>query len=89
MKGGGYDLLPAIQKLLAAGQMDFTIDQQPYLQGFLPVLQLFLYKASETLTGIADVNTGLKFLDKDTVVPYNSTKSRFEGNSSSAGVQKV
>jgi simple sugar transport system substrate-binding protein len=48
-----------------------------------------LYKASGTLTGLADVNTGLKFLDKDTVVPYNSTKSRFEGNSSSAGVQKV
>src|SRR3954452_12855984 len=89
VKGGGYDLLPAIQKLLAAGQIDFTIDQQPYLQGFLPVLQLFMYKASGSLTGVADVNTGLKFLYKDTVVPYNSTKSRFEGNSSSAGVQKV
>jgi simple sugar transport system substrate-binding protein len=86
VKGGGYDLLPTIQKLLAAGQMDFTIDQQPYLQGFLPVLELFLHKATETLTGMADVNTGLKFLDKDTVVPYNSTKSRYEGNSSSAGV---
>jgi simple sugar transport system substrate-binding protein len=88
VKGGGYDLLPAIQKLLAAGQIDFTIDQQPYLQGFLPVLQLYMYKASGSLTGVADVNTGLKFLDKDTVVPYNNTKSRYEGNSSSAGVTK-
>jgi simple sugar transport system substrate-binding protein len=88
VKGGGYDLLPAIQQLLAAGQIDFTIDQQPYLQGFLPVLELFLYKASQTLTGPADVNTGLKFLDKETVVPYNSTKSRFEGNTSSVGVSK-
>jgi simple sugar transport system substrate-binding protein len=88
VKGGGYDLLPAIQQLLAAGQIDFTIDQQPYLQGFLPVLELFLYKASQTLTGPADVNTGLKFLDKETVVPYNSTKSRFEGNTSSVGVAK-
>ena len=26
-------------KLLAADQIDFTIDQQPYLQGFLPVLR--------------------------------------------------
>jgi simple sugar transport system substrate-binding protein len=42
VKGGGYDLLPAIQELLAAGQIDFTIDQQPYLQGFYPVLQLFM-----------------------------------------------
>jgi simple sugar transport system substrate-binding protein len=89
VKGGGYDLLPAIQQLLAAGQIDFTIDQQPYLQGFLPVLELFLYKASQTLTGPADVNTGLKFLDKDTVVPYNSTKSRFEGNASAVGVVKA
>jgi simple sugar transport system substrate-binding protein len=89
VKGGGYDLLPAIQKLLAAGQIDFTIDQQPYLQGFLPILQLFMYKASSTLTGVADVNTGLKFLDKTTIVPYNNTKSRYEGNSSSAGVSKA
>jgi simple sugar transport system substrate-binding protein len=88
VKGGGYDLLPTIQKLLAAGQMDFTIDQQPYLQGFLPVLELFMYKASSTLTGISDVNTGLKFLDKDTIVPYNDTKSRYEGNSTAAGVTK-
>ena len=28
---------------------------------------------------MADVNTGLKFLDKTTVVPYNNTKSRYEG----------
>jgi simple sugar transport system substrate-binding protein len=88
VKGGGYDLLPAIQQLLAAGQIDFTIDQQPYLQGFLPVLEMFMYKASGTLSGIADVNTGLKFLDKETVVPFNSTKSRYEGNSSSVGVSK-
>jgi len=88
VKGGGYDLLPIITKLLASDQIDFTIDQQPYLQGFLPVLELYMYKASQTLTGLADVNTGLKFLDKDTVVPYNTTKSRYEGSSSSAGVAK-
>jgi simple sugar transport system substrate-binding protein len=88
VKGGGYDLLGPTTQLLAADQIDFTIDQQPYLQGFFPVLELFLYKASETLTGIADVNTGLKFLDKKTVVPYNTTKSRYEGSASSAGVSK-
>jgi simple sugar transport system substrate-binding protein len=86
VKGGGYDLLDPTIKLLADGQIDFTIDQQPYLQGFLPVLELFMYKASKTLTGIADVNTGLKFLDKKTVVPYTNTKSRYEGSSTAAGV---
>jgi simple sugar transport system substrate-binding protein len=88
VKAGGYDLTPVTQKLLAADQMDFTIDQQPYLQGFFPVLQLYLARASGTLSGVADVNTGLKFLDKTTVVPYNSTKSRYEGTSSAPGVAK-
>jgi simple sugar transport system substrate-binding protein len=86
VKGGGYDLTPTTQKLLAGDQIDFTIDQQPYLQGFLPVLQLYMYKASNSLSGIADVNTGLKFLDKTTVAPYNDTKSRYEGTSSAPGV---
>ena len=66
--------------------MDFTIDQQPYLQGFLPILELYLSTVSKTLSGMADVNTGLKFLDKTTVVPYNSTKSRYEGTSKSVGL---
>ncbi len=69
--------------------MQFTIDQQPYLQGFFPIIELYMYKVSQTLTGIADVNTGLKFLDKTTVVPYNSTKSRYEGTCTGAGVQKA
>jgi simple sugar transport system substrate-binding protein len=86
VKGGGYDLTPVTQKLLADDQIDFTIDQQPYLQGFLPVLELYLNKVSGSLSGISDVNTGLKFLDKSTVGPYNDTKSRYEGTSSSPGV---
>jgi len=89
MRGGGYDLTPITQSLLASDQIDFTIDQQPYLQGFLPILELYLYTVSQSLTGIADVNTGLKFLDRTTVVPYNSTRSRFEGTSSAAGVVRT
>ncbi|MFZ1992537.1 MAG: sugar ABC transporter substrate-binding protein [Solirubrobacteraceae bacterium] len=88
VKGGGYDLTPITQQLLAADQIDFTIDQQPYLQGFLPILQLYMYQVTQTLTGMADVNTGLKFLDKTTVGPYNSTKSRYEGTGTGVGVQK-
>jgi simple sugar transport system substrate-binding protein len=89
VKGGGYDLLAPTIELLGADQLDFTIDQQPYLQGFFPVFQLFMYKASQTLTGIADINTGLKFLDKETVKPYIETESRYEGNSKERGVQKA
>ncbi len=87
--GGGYDLTPITEQLLHAGYIEFTIDQQPYLQGFLPILQLYMYNASQGLSGIADVDTGLKFLDKTTVLPYSSTKSRYEGTGTSAGVAKA
>ena len=83
---GGFDLTEQTQKLLHEGNIEFTIDQQPYLQGYLPVLELFLYKVSGTLTGPAEIDTGLKFLDKETVVPYLNSKSRFEGTSEAAKV---
>jgi simple sugar transport system substrate-binding protein len=89
VKGGGYDLNVPTAQLVAQGFMDFTIDQQPYLQGFFPILELYLYNASQGLTGPADVNTGLKFLDKTTAVPYSNTKSRYEGTSTAPGVQKA
>jgi simple sugar transport system substrate-binding protein len=89
VKGGGYDLLTPTIDLLSKGYIQFTIDQQPYLQGFYPTLQLYLYLVSQKLSGIADINTGLKFLDQNTVQPYVTTKSRFEGSSTSAGVAKV
>jgi simple sugar transport system substrate-binding protein len=81
---GGFDITEQTEKLLQEGDIEFTIDQQPYLQGFLPVLELFLYKASGSLSGPADVDTGLKFLDKETVAPYLSKKSRYEGTSTTA-----
>jgi simple sugar transport system substrate-binding protein len=89
IKGGGYDLTPVTESTLAAGALEFTIDQQPYLQGFMPILEMYLYNASTHLSGVADIDTGLKFLDKTTVIPYNSTKSRYEGTGTSPGVQKA
>ncbi len=82
VKSGGFDLTEVTQKLLQEGNIEFTIDQQPYLQGFLPILQLFMYKVSGTLSGLAETDTGLKFLDKTSVGPYQSTKSRYEGTAS-------
>jgi simple sugar transport system substrate-binding protein len=79
--GGGFDLLPKTLENISAGFGDFTIDQQPYLQGFYTVMEMFLYKASGGLVGPADINTGLKFVTKDTVAPYLATKTRYEGNS--------
>jgi simple sugar transport system substrate-binding protein len=80
MKGGGYDTLPKTLELLRDEQLDFSIDQQAYIQGFYPVLQLFLTKMSGTLTGTGDMNTGLKFLTKDDAPIYLGNPSRFEGS---------
>ena len=77
---GGYDLLPGTISGIQSGDMGFTIDQQPYLQGFDPVVQLFLYKLSGTLMFPSPTDTGLKFVTKENVKPY-LTKSRFEGTS--------
>jgi simple sugar transport system substrate-binding protein len=79
---GGFDLLPATLEAISKGDLDFTIDQQPYLQGFYTVMVLFITKISGGLSGPSDINTGLKFVTKSTVAPYLSTKSRFQGSSS-------
>jgi simple sugar transport system substrate-binding protein len=82
VKGGGYDLLPGTLRLIQSGNLDFTIDQQPYLQGFYPVVQLFLSKLSGGLVAPSDTNTGLLFVTKDNVKPYLTTKTRYHGSSS-------
>ncbi len=82
VKAGGYDLGPIILKNVQAGHLDFTIDQQPYLQGWLPVLQLFFYKYSSGLVAPSDTNTGIAFVTKANVKPYLTTKTRYNGSSS-------
>jgi simple sugar transport system substrate-binding protein len=81
--GGGYDLLPTTLQLINKGFLDFTIDQQPYQQGWYPAIQFFLYKISGGLMAPSDTNTGLLFVTKDNVGPYLNTKTRYEGSSSS------
>jgi len=83
---GGFDLQPKTLQEIQAGNLDFTIDQQPYLQGFIPVLQLFLYKLSGGLMQPSNTDTGLLFVTKTNVGPYLNTQTRFEGSSSA---QKV
>jgi simple sugar transport system substrate-binding protein len=78
---GGFDLNPGTLTAVKAGNLDYTIDQQPYLQGFLPVLYLYLYKLSGGLIAPPETNTGLLFVTKENVDPYLQTKTRFEGSS--------
>ncbi len=76
---GGFDLTPGTLAAIKAGQLDFTIDQNPYLQGFLPTLYLYLYNLSGGLLSPPDTDTGLTFVTKTTVNAY-SVSSRFEGS---------
>jgi simple sugar transport system substrate-binding protein len=82
VKAGGYDLTPVTLPLIQQGHLDFTIDQQPYLQGWIPVLQLFFYKYSSGLVAPSNTNTGILFVTKANVKPYLTTKTRYEGSSS-------
>ncbi len=84
--GGGFDLVPRTLEYIHSSVLDFTIDQQPYLQGFYTVMEMVMYLASGGLTGPADINTGLKFVTKTTVDPYLKTSTRYEGNGSKAQI---
>jgi simple sugar transport system substrate-binding protein len=82
VRAGGFDLLPQTLDAIAGDNLDFTIDQQPYLQGFYTVMEMAMFKFSGGLTSPADINTGLKFVTKASVEPYRTTHSRYEGNAS-------
>jgi simple sugar transport system substrate-binding protein len=42
--GAGFDLSPATVKSIKSGYTDLVLDQQPFLQGFLPIMQIYLTK---------------------------------------------
>ncbi|WP_297087115.1 substrate-binding domain-containing protein [uncultured Draconibacterium sp.] len=61
----GFDLSPTVLHHIKKGHLAFTIDQQPYMQGFLPVVQLTHY----IRFGIVPSNNeiGASFVDKNNV----------------------
>ncbi|HZR52821.1 MAG TPA: substrate-binding domain-containing protein [Streptosporangiaceae bacterium] len=79
---GGFDLEPNTLTAVQQGQVSFTIDQSPYLQGFLPTLYLYLWHLSGGLVSPPATDTGLKFVTKSNVDPYVAQQSRFEGSTS-------
>ncbi len=78
---GGFDLIPKTLTAIDSGDLEFTIDQQPYLQGFYTVMEMFMWKASGGLVGAADIDTGLSFITKGNVKPFLTTETRYEGGS--------
>jgi simple sugar transport system substrate-binding protein len=79
---GGFDLFPQTLQYIKAGHTTFTTDQQAYLQGFLPLQQLYMYQLSKGLVGPADTNTSKAYVTSANV-DYYLSKSRFEGSTRS------
>jgi len=76
----GFDLFPQTLDFIKKGDVAFTTDQQAYLQGFLPVQQMYLYKLSGGLVGPANSDTSQAYVTKDNVDAYVG-QTRFEGRS--------
>ena len=79
---GGFDLTPGTLSAINSGQLNFTIDQNPYLQGFLPVMYLYLFNLTGGLVAPPNTDTGLTFVTKSNVGPYLNTKTSYEGSAS-------
>jgi len=59
-----FDLSPGVMDLIEAGHASFTIDQQQYLQGYMPVVVLHLYNNYAGLLPGANIPSGPGFVDK-------------------------
>ncbi len=60
---GGFDLAPEVVQQMVNGYVQVQVDQQPYMQGFIPVMEAYLNKT----VGLAptDVNTGKALIYPD------------------------
>jgi simple sugar transport system substrate-binding protein len=63
--GIGFDLSPATLEAIRGGWTDLVIDQQPWLQGYLPILQICLTKVYG-FSGL-HIDTGAGFAHKDNI----------------------
>ncbi|MDW4910446.1 sugar ABC transporter substrate-binding protein [Streptomyces sp. ADMS] len=76
-----FDLNKELVKAVQDGTVAFAVDQQPYLQGYLAVDSLWLYKTNGNVSGggTAPVLTGPAFIDKtnvDTVAEFAAKGTR-------------
>ncbi len=67
---GGFDITPEVIAALDAGDIAFTVDQQQYLQGYLPIVLMFLQATNlNTAGGGLPILTGPGF-----VTPENAAE---------------
>ena len=78
---GGFDTDPRTLSGLQSSTLKFSIFQDPYLQGFLPTLYLYLYNLSGGQLAPPNTDTGLTVLTPGNVAQFLKN-SRFQGGSS-------
>lgn len=75
-----FDLNAEIAKDIQSGSVDFSIDQQPYLQGYLAITQLYLFKKNGNDMGGGQATlTGPSFVDRSnikTILPFVQKNTR-------------
>lgn len=75
-----FDLNQDVATNIQDGKIEFSIDQQPYVQGYLAVTSLYLnLKNGNDIGGGKPVLTGPSFVDKDniaTIVPFTKNNTR-------------
>ena len=72
-----FDLSPDVLTAIQNGDLLFAIDQQQYLQGYLPVVFLYLYKTNlNTVGGGLPVYTGPGFVTKDNAAAVISLSAK-------------
>jgi simple sugar transport system substrate-binding protein len=60
---GGFDITPELLGAIEAGDVVFTVDQQQYLQGYIPIILMYLEVTnSNTLGGGLPILTGPGFV---------------------------
>lgn len=79
--GAGFDVGVPVLELINAGHLEFTVDQQAYLQGSMSIYELFLYNITGGLITPFDVDTGFKYVTKANVGAYVNRKDTWEGSS--------
>ena len=80
LKVGTFDLNVDAAQAVKDGKLQFCIDQQPYLQGYLAITQLYLYKKNgNVIGGGKPVLTGPSFVDStnvDKILPFIKNNTR-------------
>ncbi len=72
VKVSGWDLTPGMVEAIKKGELVFTIEQQQYLQGYLPIVYLYLYN-KYGLIPHGTVLTGPSIVDKSNVAVVEKT----------------